>query len=264
MIITSAQNPLIKATADLREARARKKSGLMLIDGVREINRALKAGVNITQAFVCPKLFTNRGEAELLAQLTKLKIEIIEVNEAVFGKLGFGERQEGLLTVAVIPKRMLNELSLSKKPLVVIVEAVEKPGNLGAIMRTADAVGADALIVCDQKTDIYNPNVIRASTGVVFNLPVVAASAQETLDFLRARKIKVCATLVEAKQNYTQADLSGAVAIVLGTEDQGLSDFWAKNADIKVNIPMRGVADSLNVSTSAAIILYESLRQRQS
>ncbi len=261
-MITSTQNVNIKNTIALREARRRKETGLTIIDGTREISRAFKAGLKLAQAFVCPKLFTDRGEAELLAQLTKAKIEIIEVNEAVFGKLGFGERQEGLLAVAAIPKRTLNELSLSKKPLVVIVEAVEKPGNLGAIMRTVDAVGADALIVCDQKTDIYNPNVIRASTGVVFNLPVVAASAQETLDFLRARKIKVCATLVEAKQDYTQADLSGAVAIVLGTEDQGLSDFWAKTADIKVNIPMRGVADSLNVSASAAIILYESLRQR--
>ncbi len=263
MLITSVQNPLVKKAISLREPKARKELGLTIIDGVRELKRALDSGVAFDQVFFCPKLFANHGQEELLAHIMKAKVETIEVNEMVFSKMAFGERQEGLLGLAVIPQRKLEALRLSKKPLLVIVESVEKPGNLGAIARTCDAVGADALIVCDAKTDIYNPNVIRASTGIVFSLPVVSATKEEVAAFLKAKKIKACATIVDAKQLYTQADLSGALAMILGTEDKGLSDFWAKAADIKIKIPMHGAADSLNVSTSAAIVLYEALRQRK-
>ena len=263
MLITSTQNSLVKKAVSLRESKARKASGLTLIDGVRELKRAWDSRVALDQVFYCPKLFAAHGSEELLSQLNAAGVETVEVNEMVFAKMTFGERQEGLLGLAVIPQRKLSDIHLSKKPLVVIVESLEKPGNLGAIARTCDAVGADVLIVCDPKTDIYNPNVIRASTGIIFSLAVVSATKEDVLAFLKAKKIKACATIVDTKQLYTQADFSGAVAVVLGTEDKGLSDFWTRAADIKIKIPMHGAADSLNVSTSAAIVLYEVLRQRK-
>ncbi len=261
--ITSVQNQLIKDTAALRDARARKETGLTIIDGVREIRRAFEAEIKLKHVFVCPKLFSNRGEEELLAQLMADKVEAIEVSDVVFGKMAFGERGEGLIATAVVPKIKLEDIRLSKKPLLVIVEGVEKPGNLGAIMRSCDGAGVEALIICDGKTDAYNPNVIRASTGVVFSLPVVSARNEDTLAYLKKNKIKTAAAIVGAKQNYADTNLSAGLAIVLGSEDEGLSPFWATHADLKLTIPMLGVADSLNVSTSAAIILYEAIRQRK-
>jgi TrmH family RNA methyltransferase len=260
-IITSTKNTLVQAALDLREAKVRRGSGLTVIDGVRELSRTLDADVEIKHVFYCPKLLVDAGE-ELLTRLHAKKKYIIEVNEFVFSKIAFGDRQEGVIGVVRVPQLKLEGIRLSKKPLVVIVESVEKPGNLGAIMRSCDAVGVEALLICDPKTDVYNPNVIRSSTGVVFHLPIVTLEREKILEFLRARKIKICATVVDAKQSYTSTDLSEAIAIALGTEDQGLSDFWIKNADIKVKIPMKGIADSLNVSTSAAIMLYEAFRQR--
>jgi len=255
--ITSLQNGMIKNAQALREASQRRKDGMTIIDGAREIKRAFEAGI------VLDKVFYVKGQQEaLLKQLSAHKIDLVEVADKVMEKLAYGERHEGIIALAKTPVRVLNDLKLSKQPLVVVLESLEKPGNLGAVLRTCDGVGVEAVLVCDPKTDIYNPNVIRSSTGVIFSIPVVCASAQEISSFLELKKIKICASAPVAEKLYTQVDFKGAWGLVMGSEDQGLSDFWLKQADLTVKIPMNGLADSLNVSISAAIILYEALRQR--
>jgi len=256
--ITSLQNTLIKKAQALREARERREQGMTIIDGAREIQRAFEAGI------VLDKVFYVKGQQEvLLKQLTGHKIEAVEVSSQVMEKLAYGERHEGIIAVIKTPVLTLKELKLSAHPMVVVLESLEKPGNLGAILRTCDGVGVEAVLVCDPKTDVYNPNVIRSSTGVIFRIPVVCAASEEISSFLKSKKIKICASTPAAKKLYTQADFKGAWALVMGSEDQGLSDYWLKQADMTIKIPMNGNADSLNVSTSAAIILYEALRQRQ-
>jgi TrmH family RNA methyltransferase len=257
MIITSTQNPTVKHVVDLRESKARKASHLAVIDGMREIKRAKEAGVLLKQIFFCPKLGSFDPKAFK-------GVDLIEVNEHVFEKLAYGERHDGVIAVAQIKPLKLADLKLPKDPFIVILETVEKPGNLGAILRTCDGAGVDVLIISDQKTDIYNPNVIRASTGVVFSLPTVAASNQETLEFCQTHKMQMTGAFPEAKTIYTKANLKGPLAVVLGKEDQGLSEFWSNACTTKVAIPMKGKADSLNVSVSAAVLLYEALRQRTS
>ena len=167
------------------------------------------------------------------------------------------------MALAPTPVVRLKDLKLSSKGMVVVLESLEKPGNLGAVLRTCDGVGVEAVLVCDPKTDVYNPNVIRSSTGVIFKIPVVCANSVDIVSFLKSRKIKICASAPAASKLYTEVDLKGAWALVLGSEDQGLSDYWLEVADMTVKIPMKGLADSLNVSSAAAIILYEALRQRQ-
>jgi len=256
--ITSFQNVLVKKVQALRESRERREAGLTIIDGAREIKRAYEAGITLDKVF-----YVEGQQGILLKQLSSKKIELIEVSDKVMEKLAYGERHEGIIALAKTPQLTLKDLKLSAQPLVVVLESLEKPGNLGAILRTCDGVGVEAVLVCDPKTDIYNPNVIRSSTGVIFSLPVVAAGPEEVFSFLRSKKIKICASAPAAQKLYTQADFKGAWGLILGSEDQGLSDFWLLAADMTVKIPMKGNADSLNVSISAAIILYEALRQRQ-
>lgn len=256
--ITSLQNALIKKAQGLREAHGRLEAGMTIIDGAREIKRAFEAGIILTQVFYV------KGRQELLLkQLRAGKIESIEVNSQVMEKLAYGERHEGIIALAKIPRLALKDLKLSKEPLVVVLESLEKPGNLGAVLRTCDGARVEAVLVCDPQTDVYNPNVIRSSTGVVFSVPVVCASSLEISSFLKSRKIKICASTPAAQKYYTQDDFKGAWAFVFGSEARGLSDFWLTSADAAVKIPMKGLADSLNVSISAAIILYEALRQRE-
>jgi len=249
---------LVKEAHALREARERRKQGLTIIDGGREIKRAFEAGMVLDQVF-----YLQGQHEDLLKKLRLRKVEAIEVAANVMEKLAYGERHEGIVAVARIPSLALNDLKLSPQPLVVVLESLEKPGNLGAILRTCDGVGVEAVLVCDPQTDIYNPNVIRASTGAVFNIPVAGAAAEEVLAFLKAKRIKICASTPVAQKLYTQVNLKGAWAVVLGSEDKGLSDFWLGAAEATVKIPMKGRADSLNVSIAAAVILYEALRQRQ-
>jgi TrmH family RNA methyltransferase len=258
MKITSLQNSLVKQAHALREASERRRQGMTIIDGAREIKRAFEAGVDLYKVF-----YVKGQQGALLKHLQDSKLEWIEVDTKVMEKLVYGERHEEMIALAKTPHLSLQDLKLSAKPLVVVLESLEKPGNLGAVLRTCDGVGVEAVLVCDPHTDVYNPNVIRSSTGVVFRMPVVCAGAVEVFSFLRSKEIKICASAPSAAKLYTQADLKGAWAIVLGSEDQGLSDYWLKNADVTVKIPMHGLADSLNVSTTAAIILYEALRQRQ-
>ena len=256
--ITSLQNALIKKVQALRESRERLDAGMAIIDGAREIKRAFEAGV------ILDKVFYVKGQQEaLLKQLQAKPIEFVEVSSNVMEKIAYGARHEGIMAVMKTSLLSLKDLKLSTQPLVVVLESLEKPGNLGAILRTCDGVGVEAVLVCDLKTDVYNPNVIRSSTGVIFSIPVVCATSSEISSFLRLKKIRICASTPAAVQSYSQIDLKGAWALVLGSEAQGLSDFWLRQADVTVKIPMNGLADSLNVSISAAIILYEALRQRQ-
>ena len=266
--ITSLQNGLIKKAQALREARGRRDAGMTIMDGAREIKRAFEAGIILTQVF-----YVKGQQESLLKQLSAKKIEFVEVSDRVMEKLAYGQRHEGIIAVIRTPFLALKDLKLSAQPLVVVLESLEKPGNLGAVLRTCDGAGVEAILVCEPQTDVYNPNVIRSSTGAVFSIPVVCASSWEISSFLKssssyrtladARKIRICASTPAAPKLYTQTDFKGAWALVLGSETHGLSDFWLRQADVTVKIPMNGLADSLNVSTSAAIILYEALRQRQ-
>ena len=255
--ITSFQNALIKKAQGLREARQRREEGMTIIDGAREIKRAFEAGI------VLDKVFYVKGQQDDLLKMIKAgNTEIVEVASQVMEKLAYGERHEGIVALAKIPLVTLRDLRLSKEPLVVVLESLEKPGNLGAVLRTCDGAGVEAVLVCDPKTDVYNPNVIRSSTGVIFKIPVVCSTSQEVYTFLKSKKIKICASQPSASKLYTQVNFKGGWALALGSEDQGLSDSWLALADTTVKIPMNGLADSLNVSISAAIILYEALRQR--
>ena len=261
--ITSLANPRVKELVRLRAGGRRKSPGVTIVDGSREILRALEGGVKFREFYVCPELI-GRGqeEAGLKVKLSGVDVPVLEVTKAVFAKIAYGDREEGVLGICETPRRSLADFRIDANALVVVIEHVEKPGNLGAILRTCDGAGVNGVLVCDSKTDLYNPNVIRASLGTIFTVNTVQCSSDEALRFLRTKGIKIHAASPQAQTVYTQINLTGAVAIVLGSEQEGLSDFWDKNADARVKIPMRGAADSLNVSTSAAILIYEALRQR--
>lgn len=255
-LITSLQNEGVKGAVKLRERREREKSDLFLIEGYRELLRAIDGGMEIERLYTCSELFLGSNEGALIARAGG---EVLECNEAVFRKLSYRDRPDGLLAVAKQRHRKLDELQGS---LFVIAEAIEKPGNLGTILRSSDATGVDGVIVVDRCTDVHNPNVVRASVGTLFTIPVIEASSEETLAWLAARKIRTLAATPAAEKSYTEIDMRGALAIVVGTEQLGLSDKWMEGADLKVRIPMRGVADSLNVAMATTVLMYEALRQR--
>ncbi len=258
--LTSSQNPKIKQVLALRERKERDASGLFLIEGYRELRRAVDGGVKIESLFVSPPLFLGENE-EALIKDTEAKT--FSLPENLFRKISYRDRPDGLLAIGQQMQTTLESIKLRNKvPFFVVAEAIEKPGNLGTILRSADAVGVDAVIVCDRCTDIYNPNVVRASVGTLFTIPVIETTSQMALSFLQARKIHIAAATPAAKQEYTQANFKEPFAIVVGTEQLGLSSFWMESATCQVRIPMRGVADSLNVSTATTLLLYEVIRQR--
>jgi TrmH family RNA methyltransferase len=260
MEITSRSNPRLRAAARLRDRGARKETGLTLVDGAREVQRSLELGVQLESAFICPGLLD--AEADLaVAAIRAHQVETFECTKPVFELVAFGDRAEGIVAVVRAPAVTLQDIELPPAPLVVVTEDVEKPGNLGAILRSADGAGVDAVIAIGG-TDLYNPNVIRASVATVFALPVVAASADETAAWLRSHEIRIVATVVEAALPYSEADLRGPLAIVLGSEADGVSATWRTTDVEAVSLPMLGVADSLNVSATAAVLLYEARRQR--
>jgi TrmH family RNA methyltransferase len=260
--ITSLTNPRVKAAVRLRERREREETGLTLVDGPRELLRALDRGVAISEAFVCENLIRTAEADEAVRRLRASGAAVREVSEAVIAKVGFGDRSDGVVAVIRTPSILLDDLAPRPNPLIAVVESVEKPGNLGAILRTADGAGADAVIAADPRTDVFNPNAIRASLGTIFTLPLAAATTAETLDWLTARAIRPIAARVDAPLLYSEADLRGPLAIVLGSEAGGLTDAWNDPRVTAVRIPMLGSADSLNVSVAAAIVLYEAVRQR--
>jgi TrmH family RNA methyltransferase len=261
-LLTSVANPRIKAASALRDRRERDRAGLTLVDGARELRRALDAGVVVVEVFACEPLLAGADARLALDQLRVRGVPTQPVSETVFARLAFGQRAEGLVAVVRVPSASLDDLALPDRPLVVVVEAVEKPGNLGAILRSADGAGADAVIAASARTDLYNPNTIRASAGTIFAQPLAAAGTGEVRAWLAARGVRIINARVDAEQAYTDADLTGSVALVVGAEAEGLSDDWRGPEMDAVRIPMLGVADSLNVSVSAAILLYEARRQR--
>ena len=258
--ITSQQNPKVKEVVKLRDRRQREKSGKFLIEGYRELLRAVDAGIQIESLFTCPQLFLGSNEPMLINRCGDM---VYTCSENVFRKISYRDRPDGLLAVAPQQHLALNELpNPQNAPFYVIAEAIEKPGNLGTILRSSDATGVDALIVCDRCTDIHNPNVVRASVGTLFTVPVVEAGGTETLKWLKGRNISVLAATPHAEKLYTEVDLTGPLAIAVGTEQLGLSDLWMEQADLQVRIPMLGTADSLNVATATTLLLYETVRQR--
>jgi TrmH family RNA methyltransferase len=260
--ITSTANPRIKAAAALRDRRARDARGQFLIDGAREIARALAGGMRIDEAYVCTPLCRSEDAQSIVEGLEILGTPRIEVADHVFAKLAFGDRADGVVVVARTPDWSLATLDLPENPLVAVVEHVEKPGNLGAILRTADAAGVSAVIVADGGTDLFNPNCVRASLGTLFAVPVCAASAEDVVAFLGQHRLHVFAAHVDAALEYTQADFTAGSAIVLGSEAHGLSELWQTAGATAVRLPMLGISDSLNVSATAAVLFYEALRQR--
>lgn len=257
--ITSLQNPRIKEAVRLRDRRARDETGLFLIEGYRELKRAVDAGRKIESIFYCPELFLGENERALL---DASGAELLLCSHEAFAKVSYRDRPDGLLGLALQQHLRLTDLRLPKNPFLVIAESIEKPGNLGTILRSCDAAGVDAVIVCDRTTDIHNPNVVRSSVGTLFTLPVIEAGSVETLAFLKEKNIHIAAATPDAKLEYTQADFSIPIAIAVGTEQLGLSAAWMSRADCQVRIPMHGVADSLNVASATTLLLYEVVRQR--
>jgi RNA methyltransferase, TrmH family len=258
--ITSVQNPRIKNLISLQRSRERRLLNRIIIEGYREISLALAAGFPIKELYTCRSLDSDNRLSQLLEQLEKS--QVFEISVEVFEKLAYREASDGLIALAEPIMLKLNDLKLNSKPLIVVLESVEKPGNLGAVLRTADAANVDAVIVCDPLTDIYNPNTIRSSIGCIFTKQVVVCTSSEAIDWLRDKGIPTYAAALTATDFYHETDLIGPVALVMGTEATGLSRLWLNKADYKIKIPMLGRIDSLNVATSAAILVFEAMRQR--
>ena len=278
-VISSLQNPRVKAAVSLRRRRGRKQGGRILIDGVREIGRAVEAGVAVGEVFYCrERLETQAAGAEgaddygeraertgwlpLLEDARRGGASLIGVTASVFAKIGYGQRADGMVAVAERPSRDLGQLSVGDAAVVAVVDRVEKPGNLGAILRTADAAGVAAILAVDAAVDVYGPNVIRASLGTVFCVPLVETDADSARSWLRAGRFRVVAAYSGGDTQYTAVDYRSRTAIVLGSESRGLGADWGGGDVIRAAVPMRGRADSLNVSTTAALFFYEALRQR--
>jgi TrmH family RNA methyltransferase len=259
--IVSAQNNRIKNIQKLSaKSKERTTQGLFVIEGAREISLAVAGSYNFDSVFYCPELFAGTNCPEVLQSIHPQIL--YEVSASVFGKIAYRESSDGILAVAKQKNHGLSSFNLPENPFVIILESVEKPGNLGAILRTADAAGVDALIVCDPLTDIYNPNIIRSSVGCIFTVPVAISENTTTLSFLKEKHIQTFAAELQASQWYQDTDFTGPTAIIMGTEADGLSPFWLENADVRIKIPMRGKIDSLNVSVSTAVITFEAVRQR--
>ncbi|HEX5014637.1 MAG TPA: RNA methyltransferase [Candidatus Limnocylindrales bacterium] len=259
--ITSLTNPRVKAAVRLRDRRERESTGLTIVDGARELGRALEAGVEVVEAYVCDAQVRTDEARDVVGRLAGT-VGLTSVSEPVIAKLAFGDRSDGVVAIVQTPSTSLGNLELGPDPLIVVLEAVEKPGNLGAILRTADGAGVDAVIAADPRTDLFNPNAVRASLGTIFTRPVAAAPSAEVLEWLAARDVHLVAARVDAERLYTDAELRGALAIVLGSETAGLKSTWTDERVEPVRIPMGGKADSLNVSVAAAVLLYEAVRQR--
>ncbi len=262
--LSSMQNPRVKQILHLRERSAREKEQLFLIEGYRELLRATDAGHPIESLFICRELFLGSNEEALIKRIRASGAHLYVCTEPIFHKISYRDRPDGLLAIAPQRHLHLNDLSpKSGNPFYVIAEAIEKPGNLGTILRSSDAVGLDALIVCDRCTDIHNPNVVRASVGTLFTVPVIEAKGEEALRWLKERGIAILAATPSAKKEFTEVDMRVPLAIAVGTEQLGLSERWMQQADIQVRIPMYGVADSLNVAMATTLLLYEAVRQRR-
>jgi len=262
-MITSPHNPRVKLAASLRLRRQRRKEKRILIDGTREISRALAAGVKLHEVFFCAELCQGADARQLLERADLSGAEVIDVGEQVFARLAFGERAEGIVAVAAEPPHRLEDLlRLAEQPLVAVLEGVEKPGNIGAVLRSADAAGVSAVLLASPATDLFNPNAIRASLGTIFSVPVATAASEDVLAWLQSHELPIVAARVEGSAVYTEIDFRRPAAIVIGSEAHGLTSVWSGDDVKAVRLPMLGAADSLNLSAAAAVLFYEALRQR--
>lgn len=254
--ITSTQNPKIKHIVKLRDdKRQRQSDDLIFVEGFDELTQALNCGLIPHTLLTAPELVTK--------QLAWSNADALTLSRNVFEKISYRDNPDGWLGIFPTPKKMLDEIKLSDPALVIVAESIEKPGNLGAILRTADATKADAVLVCDPRVDIWNPNVIRASRGTVFTLPVVEIKSNEAEAWLRSKKMRILAATPSATEVYSDVNMKESIAIAVGTEDKGLTNFWLQKSDVKVQIPMLGKVNSLNVSIATALMLYEAVRQRK-
>ena len=263
--ITSIQNPLIKEIIQLQEkSRVRKKKGFFIIEGYREISLAIKGKYIIDTLLFCDEIISINKINELLNLSNNKKIDLIEISKEVYQKISHRKTTEGIIAISKSKILKIGDLSLKKNPLILIAEAPEKPGNIGALLRTADAANTDAVIIANPLTDLYNPNIIRSSVGCVFTKQIAMGTTKEIIDYLKQNNIKIyTAALNKNSKNYTLVDYTQASAIVVGTEATGLSEDWLENSNQNIIIPMHGEIDSLNVSVSAAIIIFEAKRQRK-
>ena len=259
--IQSPQNNRIKNIQKLfAKSKERKEQNLFVIEGARELQLALAASYSPDFIFICPELFSGTDYPEIRKEIPSSIV--FEVSPPVFQKIAYREHSDGIIALARPKPHTLNDLNLPDNPFIIVLEAVEKPGNLGAILRTADAAKVDAVIVCDPLTDVYNPNIIRSSVGCVFTVPLAISTQSDTFSFLKENGITVFAAELQASQWYQDTDFTQACALVMGTEADGLTGFWIEHADARIKIPMRGKIDSLNVSVSTAVLTFEAMRQR--
>jgi TrmH family RNA methyltransferase len=260
--ITSRQNPQVKDAVRLREGHERRRQRQFIIDGAREISRALESGIRPLKTFICEEFCQSTDSLTAKSAAETDAAEVFRVTPDVYAKLAFGDRNDGIVVIAESPRLTLADLQLTANPLVAVLEGVEKPGNVGAILRSADAAGIDAVIVADGRTDLYNPNTIRASLGTVFRQNICEASSADAIEWLRSKGLAIIAARPDATMLYTDTNLRTGVAIILGSESAGLTSSWNATGVTAVRLPMHGLADSLNVSTTAAVLFYEALRQR--
>ena len=267
--ITSAQNPKIKDLLALQEkSKERRKKGLFVVEGRRELLHCIESGFEPYTLFICRDIISDQDLDAIVKAIEVrfggLQVQIIEIPQHLYDKVAYRGGTEGVIAELRCREMNLESLRLKENPLVVVLESVEKPGNLGAVLRSADASGVDAVIVCDPLTDMYNPNLIRSSIGAIFTVPVAAATSDETIKWLKSNNIKIYTAQLQDSEWYYDTDMKGGTAIVMGTEATGLTDAWRKAADAHIKIPMLGRLDSLNVSVSAAILMFEAVRQRNS
>jgi TrmH family RNA methyltransferase len=260
--ITSVQNPRIKQLVRLRERRERDEAGVFPVEGYRELSRALERGREVGEIYFAPEWFLGSNEPALLERAEARGTRLFELSKDAFAKASYRDRPDGLLGLAKQWPTGLDQLPSPEVPFFLVVESIEKPGNLGTLLRGADAAGVHAVIVCDPVTDLFNPNVVRSSTGVLFSVPVAVARTEDVIAWLKERGVRTAATTPAAEALYSDVDLTGPLAIVMGSEQYGLSDTWLEKADLPVRIPMAGQADSLNVAMAAIITLFEAVRQR--
>ena len=260
--ITSGQNPKIKDLLALQEkSKERRKKGLFVVEGRRELLHCIEAGYEPYAVFFCPEIIS---ETDFKEVADKCDCNFFEIPQHLYDKVAYRGGTEGVIAELHCKDMSLDALKVKENPLIVVLEAVEKPGNLGAVLRSADAAGVDAVIVCDPLTDMYNPNLIRSSIGAIFTVPVATASSEETIAWLKERGIRIYTAQLQDSEWYYDTDMKGGTAIVMGTEATGLTDIWRTAADAHIKIPMLGKLDSLNVSVSAAILIFEAVRQRKS
>jgi len=261
-LITSLQNPKIKRLVALQQKSSeRRSSGTFVVEGLRELHHCLDAGFEIVTLFICPEILGDQPEAQEMQSLSD-SLHSYQVSSEVYAKMAYRGTTEGVMAEVSIRTLKLQDLHLPENPLIVVLESVEKPGNLGAILRSADAAAADAVIVCDPLTDLFNPNLIRSSIGAIFSVPCLTCSSEECIRFLKEKNIHILTAQLQDSHLYYDTNMREGTAIVMGTESTGLTNVWREAADAHIRIPMLGKLDSLNVSVSAAILLFEAVRQR--